>query len=131
MPLEYKSPICINAVKEGNATQIWEEGEFREDPAQENDRVYMNRYGDNLYEQSPSTLLSVFGRPLLPGGFSGLGGTIRDEDLEPLRVVAADGREWGLDCSGVIIEVGQELGEAGQRKEEAQNESSETWTYKS
>ena len=87
----------------------------------------MNRYGENLYEQSPSTLLSVFGRPLLPGGFSGLGGTIGDEDLEPLRLVAADGRgEWGLDCSGAIIEVGEELDVASQIKEEAQNESSET-----
>ena len=90
-----------------------------EDLAQENDRVYMNMYGDNLYEQSPSSLFSVFGCPLLPGGFSGLGGTIGDEDLEPLRVVAADGKEWGLDCSGAIIEVGEELGVAGQRTEEA------------
>ena len=119
MPSECKSPIsrALNAGKEGNATHIWEEGEFREDLAQENDHAYMNRYGDNLYEQCPSTLLSVFGRPLLPGGFSGLGGTIGDEDLEPLRVVAADGREWGLDCLGAIIEVGEELGVAGQRKE--------------
>ena len=86
----------------------------------------MNRYGDNLYEQSPSSLFSVFGRPLLPGGFSGLGGTTGDEDLEPLRVVVADGKEWGLDWSGAIIEVGEELGVAGQRTEEAQNESSKT-----
>ena len=126
-----KSPIyrVLNAGKKGNAIHIWEEGEFREDLAQENDRVYMNRCGDDLYEQSPSSLFSVFGYPLLPGGFSGLGGTIGDEDLEPLRVVAADGREWGLNCSDVKIEVGEELGVAGQRTEEAQNESSETWTY--
>ena len=91
----------------------------------------MHRYGDNLYEQSPSSLFSVFGRPLLLGGFSCLGGTIGDEDMEPLRVVAADGREWGLDCLGAIIEVREELGVAGQRMEEAQNESSETWTYES
>ena len=45
--------------------------------------------------------------------------------------MAADGREWGLECSGAIIEVGEELGEVGQRKAEAQNESSETWTYES
>ena len=130
---ECKSLIskALNVGKEGNATHIWEESEFREDLAQENDRIHMNRYGDKLYEQSPSTLLTVFGRPLLPGGFSGLGGTIGDEDLDTPRVVAADGKEWGLDCSRAIIEVGGELGVAGQRKEEAQNESSETWTYES
>ena len=46
-------------------------------------------------------------------------------------MVAADGREWGLECSGATIDVGEELGEVGQRKMEAQNESSETWTYES
>ena len=48
-------------------------------------------------EISPSTF-SVFGRPLLPGGSSGLGESHVLEDLgetEPLRVVFADGREWG------------------------------------
>ena len=76
LPSECKSPISrvLNADKKGNATHIWEEGEFREDLAQGNDRVYMNKYGDNLYEQSPTSLFSVFGRPLLPGGFLGLGG---------------------------------------------------------
>ena len=86
---------------------------------EENDCVNMYRYGDNLNEQSPSPLFSVFGRPLLSRGFSGLGGTTGDEDLEPLRVVAADGREWGMECSGAIIEVGEELGEVVQRMEEA------------
>ena len=65
------------------------------------------------------------------GGGGGGGGTIGDEDLEPLRVVAADGREWGLDCSNAILEEGEELGVAGQRIEEAQNESLEIWTYES
>ena len=40
-------------------------------------------------------------------------------------MVAADGREWSLECSSMIIEVGEELGEGGQRTEEAQNESLE------
>ena len=79
----------------------------------------------------PLPLSLVFCRPLLSGGFSGLGGTNGDEDLEPLRVVAADGREWGVDCSGVIIEEGEKLGAVDQRTEEAQNESSEIWTYES
>ena len=46
-------------------------------------------------------------------------------------MVAVDGREWGLECSGAIIDVGEELGEVGQRKANAQNESSKTWTYES
>ena len=46
--------------------------------------------------------------------------------MEPLWVVAADGREWGLECPGATIDVGEELGEAGQRKMEEQYESSET-----
>ena len=44
-------------------------------------------------------------------------------------MVAIDGREWGLECSGKTIDVGEELGEAGQRKTEEHYESSETWTY--
>ena len=58
------------------------------------------------------------------GGGGGGGGIYADKDLEPLRVVVADGRE-------AIIDVGEELGEVGQRKAEAQNEASETWTYES
>ena len=57
-------------------------------------------------------------------GFSGLGGVTENEDLEPLKVVVTDGSEWGLKCSGAIIEAREELGEDGQRTEEAQNESS-------
>ena len=60
------------------------------------------------------------------GVFQAWGGTIGDEDLVPLRVVALVGKEWGLDCSCTIIELGEELGVAGQRTKEAQNESSET-----
>ena len=59
--------------KKGNVPHIWEEGEFREGLVEENDCVNMHRYGDNLYEQSPSPLVSIFGRPLLLGGFLGLG----------------------------------------------------------
>ena len=68
---------------------------------------------------------------MLPGGFSGPGGLFAAKDLEPLRVVVADGREWGLECSGATIDVGEELSEVGQRKTEAQYESSETWIHES
>ena len=77
----------------------------------------MHKYGDNLYEQSPSPIFSFFGLPLLSGGFSGLGGAIENEDLEPLRVVAADGSKWGLESSHAIIEAGEEFSEGGQRME--------------
>ena len=89
----------------------------------------MHRYGDNLYEQSPSPLFSVFGRALLSGGSSGLGASSKYEDVEPVRVVATDGSEWGLECSGAMIEAGEELGEDGQRIEEAQNENSVVSVY--
>ena len=64
-------------------------------------------------------------------GFSAPGGSFADKDLEPLRVVVANGREWGLECSGATIDIVEELSEAGLRKTEAQYESSKTWTYES
>ena len=126
MPSISKSPITrvINAGKEGNVTHIWEEGELREGSIEEYDCVDMHRYGDNLYEQSPSPLFSVFGQPVLSEGFSSLGGKTQNEDLELLRVVATNGNEWRLECLGAIVEAGEELYEAGQRMEEAQIESS-------
>ena len=126
MSSNFKSPIPRDLTDgmEGNITQIWEEGEFKEGPAEENNCVDMQRNEDNLYEQSSSPLFSVFGRPLL------LGGSSNHEDLEPLRVVvAADGSEWGLECSGPMIEAGEELDEDGQRMEEAQNKTSVVSAY--
>ena len=88
----------------------------------------IHRYDDNISVQSTSALISVFGRPLLQGEISGLGGSNGEEDLEPLRVVAADGREWGADFSGVLFEEGEGLVVAGSRSSEEQNEASEPWT---
>ena len=51
-----------------------------------------------------SPLFSVFGRPLLSGGPSGLG------DMEPLRVVSVDGREWGKGTDSALTENDQESG---------------------
>ena len=54
--------------------------------------------GSRYETESPSFLCSVFGRPLLSGGPSGLGNSLEDVelgDLAPLRVVTADGLEWG------------------------------------
>ena len=55
------------------------------------------RYEENFVENSPSFLFSIFGRPLLSRGSSRLGGSCRDEmltNLELLRLIAADEREW-------------------------------------
>ena len=133
IPSDCKNPISssLNVGQKGKALHTGEEDELREDLVQEDGCDHMNRYGDNLYVQFTPSPFSVFGRPLLPRGFSGSGGIFADKDLEPHRVVAADGREWGLECSRAIIDIGEELGEVGQRKAEAQNESSETWTYES
>ena len=57
---------------------------------------------------SPSTF-SVFGRPLLSGGSSGVGESHELEDLgetEPLRVVMANGSEWGKGLTVVSMEGG-------------------------
>ena len=89
----------------------------------------IHRYDDNIYEHSTSALISAFGRPLLPGDTSDLGGINGEEDLEPLRVVAADGKEWGVEFSGALIEEGEGLVAAGRRTNEVQNEASELWTY--
>ena len=72
------------------------------------------RYEEFNSENSPSSLISVFGRPLLFGGFSGQGGYLESNevvDLEPLWMVAADGSEWGLESSGalVVLEEGLEV----------------------
>ena len=121
---------CSDGIEE-NVIHNWEAGENREDHSQENECLKIHRYGDNLYEQSTSAFISIFSRPLLPGDISGLRGFNGEEDLEPLRVVAAGDREWGVDFSGALIEEGGGLEVAGQRTNEAQNESSELWTYES
>ena len=127
------SPISSspNAGQEGNAFHNGKEDELKEVAVQEDGRDHMNRYGDNPYVQSTPIPFSFFGCPLLSGGFSGPVGSFADKDLEPLRVVATDGKEWGLECSGATIDVGEELSEVGQRKIEEHYESSETWTHES
>ena len=84
----------------------------------------MYRYDDKPYAHYSSIPISVFGRTLLPWGFSGQG-----ETLVPLRVVAADDKDWGLDSPGAISDVGEEFGESGQRKTKVQVELLENWKY--
>ena len=113
----------------GDDKHKWEVGENRDVHSKEIECPNIHRYDDNISEQSTFALISVFGRPLLQGEISGLGGINGEEDLEPLRVVAADGREWGVDFSGVLIEEGEGLVVAGSRTSEEHNEASEPWTY--
>ena len=115
----------------GNDKHKWKVGENRDGHSKEFECLDIHRYDDNISEQSTSALISVFGRPLLQGEISGLGGINGEENLEPLRVVAADGREWGVDFSGVLIEGGEGLVVAGSRTNGEQNEASEPWTYES
>ena len=78
------------------------------------------------YDFSPSTV-SVFGRPLLPGGSSGVGESHELEDLgetEPLRVVMADGSEWGKVLTVVSMEGGLSAEGPGPLSEEPTVEKS-------
>ena len=81
------------AGQEGNASFHGEEDELREVAVQEEGHNLKNKYDDNLFDQSTLIPFSVFGRPLLSGGFSGLGDSSPEKALVPLRVVAAGGRE--------------------------------------
>ena len=68
-----------------------------------------------------SSIFSVFGRPLLSGGSSGLGESLEHEDLgemEPLRVVLADGSEWEKGLAVVPMEGGQTAVGLGSLSEE-------------
>ena len=115
--------------QEGIALHHGEGDELSEVAAQEDGYNLKNRYDDNLYAQSTPIPISVFGRPLLSRGFLGQGVSSPDKALVPLRVVAADGREWGLESPGAIIDVGEEIGEASQRKTKVQFELLENWNY--
>ena len=64
------------------------------------------RYVEFNSEDSPSSLITVFGRPLLLGGSSGQVGFLKPNevvDLESLRMVAVDGSDWGLESSGALV----------------------------
>ena len=114
-----------------NDKHQWKPCENRDGQSKEFECLDIHGYDDNISEESTSALLSVFGRPLLQGEISGLGGINGEENLEPLRVVAADGREWGIEFSGALIEEGEGLVVDDSRTNGEQNEASEPWTYES
>ena len=76
-------------------------------------RIY--RYEVNPSESSPSPLFSVFGWLQALAGFYGNDMAV---DLEPLRLVAADGSEWGAKHLNALIELEQEMGGIRQQIEE-------------
>ena len=68
-----------------------------------------SRYKNIPSKNSPSPCISVFGRPLLSRGSSGIGvfhGNDASGDMESLRMVSADGREVTV---GALLEVEQEV----------------------
>ena len=89
-------------------------------------------YGSRYEAKTPpitSSLCSVFGRPLLSGGPSGLGKCVENVemgDLAPLRVVTADGLEWGENISKEFsdaILVTENCGDGGKEVAKTREES--------
>ena len=114
---------CLEAGQERMTSALGEENKLSEAAGQAEGHDSKIRYDENLFSQSTSIPFSVFGRPLLLGGNSGLG-----DNALPLRVVAADGKEWGPESPyGIIAEV-EETG-AGKHREEDQCESAEYRNY--
>ena len=79
-------------------------------------------------------IFSVFGRPLLSGDSSGLGDVHEYEalgEMEPLRVVSVDGREWGKGLAVAPTEGGQAVGGLGSLREESSKVSPDCTGYNS
>ena len=70
--------MSMKQIKEATPPHNWKEGGRRDDqvgaPSLENDD---SRYVGPNYEDSPSSMISVFGRPLLMGGFSSQEGSLK------------------------------------------------------
>ena len=129
--LSGRKPIMQS--KGANSEHYWKEDGRRDDQvlasSLENDDY---RYVRPNHEDSPSTMISVFGRPLLMGGSSGQDGSLKLknlDNLEPLRMVTADGREWGLESSEVLEVIKEGPSEEGQQEEESAYEVSEDLGY--
>ena len=127
--------MSMKQIKEATPSHNWKEGGKRDDqvgaPSLEIDD---SRYVRPNYEVSPSSMILVFGRPLLMGGSSGQEGSLKlkkIDDLEPLRMVTADGREWGLESSDAleVIKESPGGGGEGQRGEESASVESEDLGY--
>ena len=91
----------------------------------------MERYVNNYNDKSPSSHFSIFGRPLLLGDCSGLGGISGYEDLELMRKEAENDREWSRMSAEVFIADGVVDGTEGRSVEETQHEATGEWKYDS
>ena len=116
-----------------NPFNYWKEGDRRGDEAvipslEKNDP----RYVRNTQENFSSSKMSVFGRPLLMGGSSSQEGSLKlkeIDDLEPLRMVAGGGREWGLESSDTMEVIEEGPGGEGQQGQGSVSGESEASGY--
>ena len=122
--------------KESTSFKIREEGGRRDDQGNDFEAHSLMddapKYEEFNFENSPSSLIFVFGRPLLYGGSSGQGGYLESNevvDLEPLRMVAMDGSEWGLESLGALVVLEEASVGAKQQVEEAISVASEVSGY--
>ena len=111
--------------QKGNAINLGEGDEIGEIAVQDDGYSSMNKYDDNRYSQHSPISISVFGRPLLSGGFSGQRVSVPDKTLVLFRVEAADDRDWG--SPGTSFDIGEGNGEVGQRKTKCNFELVENW----
>ena len=106
--------LSIEEGQKGNDIKCGGGDESEEIAGQVDGYRSMNRYDDKRYFQHTPISISVFGRPLLLGGFSGQGVVAPDKTMVPFRVEAADDRNWGSPVTS--FEVGVGYGGDDQRK---------------
>ena len=115
--------LAMGCSGQGNATEGWADGsslalveKIPKSPEVDVDKELCThaigpRFESLSLTDCSSPLFSVFGRPLLTGGSSGLGEFLENEilgDMEPLMVMSVDGSEWGTGIDSALIEDGQE-----------------------
>ena len=108
-------------------------------PEVDDPEALQNHAKGSRFETAPSVdcsspLFSVFDQPLLYGGFSGLGDFHELEalgEMEPLRVVSVDGREWGKGTADAPMEGVQASVGLGSLREEPSNVRPECMGYNS
>ena len=107
-------------------------------PEEDDPEALQNHAKGSRFETVPSSVdyssptFSVFGRPLLSGGSSSLGDFHEYEalgEMEPLRVVSVDGREWGKGIADALMEGGQASVGLGSLRKEPSNVSPECMGY--
>ena len=117
----------------GTPINNWKGGDRRVDqdilPLLEND---VSRYVKPTHEDFPSSKISIFGRPLLTGGSSDQEDPLKLKEIDdsvPLRMVAVDGREWGMESSDALEAFEEGPRGEGQREEESASGESEGSGY--